>query len=58
MQLAVSYIPYATYLKEQTEDIIMFAHFEEGDLLSETCNDTEIGDEYGDDSTLAPLISG
>ena len=28
MRPAVTYTPYATYLKEQTDDIIMFIHFE------------------------------
>ena len=54
---AVSYIPYATYLREQTGDVITFIQFEEGNLLSETCDNTESGNEYDDDSTLAPLIS-
>ena len=30
---------------------------EEGNLLSKSCNDTKGGNEYDDDSTLAPLIS-
>ena len=30
---------------------------EEGNLLSETCNGTEIGNKYYDYSILAPLIS-
>ena len=30
MRLAVTYTPYATSSKEQTGDVIMFAHFEEG----------------------------
>ena len=38
MILAVSYVPYDTSSREQTGDIIMFAQFEEGDLLSETRN--------------------
>ena len=45
MRLAVTYTPYATSSKEQTGDIITFAQFEEGYLLSETLNDTESGDE-------------
>ena len=40
----VTYTPYATSSKEQTGDVITFAQFEEGDLLSETRNDTESGD--------------
>ena len=54
----VSYIPYATSPKEQNGDIIKFTQFEEKNLLSETCNDTERSNEYDEDSTLAPLISG
>ena len=46
IQLAVSYIPYATSSREQTGDIIKFTQFEEGNLLSETIDDTEIGNEY------------
>ena len=42
---AVTYTPYATSSKEQTGDVITFAQFEEGNLLSETRNDTECGDE-------------
>ena len=46
MRPAVSYIPYPTSPKEQTGDIIMFVHFEEGNLLSESRNGTESGNEY------------
>ena len=53
----VSYIPYATYSKKKTGNIIMFAQFQEGNLLSETRNNTEISNEYYDNSTLPPLIS-
>ena len=41
----VTYTPYATSSKEQTSDVITFLQFEEGNLLTETCNDTENGDE-------------
>ena len=41
----VTYTPYATSSKEQTRDAITFTQFEEGNLLSETRNDTESGDE-------------
>ena len=40
---AVSYIPCDTSSREQTGNIITFAQFEEGDLLSETRNDAESG---------------
>ena len=35
---------------------ITFAQFEQGNLLSETHNNTESGNKSGGDSTLAPLI--
>ena len=54
---AVSYITDAASSKEKTGDIIVFTQFEEGNLLSETRNNTESGNEYDDDSTLATIIS-
>ena len=45
MRLAVTYTPYATSSKEQTGDVITFAQFDDGNLLTETRNDTESGDE-------------
>ena len=39
MRPAVMYSPYATSSKEQIVDVITFAQFEEGDILTETCND-------------------
>ena len=36
----------------------MLTQFEEGGLLSESCNGTESGNKYDDDSTLPPLIIG
>ena len=56
-QYYLSCIPYATYSREQTGNIIRFAQFEEDNLLSETRNNTESGNESGDDSTLAQLSS-
>ena len=44
MRPTVTYTPYATSSKEQTGNVITFAQFEEGDLISETHNDTESGD--------------
>ena len=41
MRPAVTYTPYATSSKEQTGDVITFARFEEGNLLTETRNDAE-----------------
>ena len=42
---------------EQNGNIITFAQFEEGTLVSETRKDAEIGDESDDDSIMIPLIS-
>ena len=39
MRMAVSYIPWDTSLREKTGNLITFAQFEQGDLLSETCDD-------------------
>ena len=50
-------MPYSTSSREQTGDIITFVNFEEANLLSETCDDTESGNEYDDYSTIPPLIS-
>ena len=38
--------------KEQTGDVITFTQFEEGDLLTETRNDTESGDESDSESIM------
>ena len=53
----VSYITCAAYSMEKTGNIITFGQFEEGNLLSETCEDSEIGDESDDSSIMLPLIS-
>ena len=45
MRPAVTYTPYATSSKEQTDDIITFAQFKEGNILTETCNGAESSDE-------------
>ena len=52
MRPAVTYIPYATSSKEQTGNVIKFAHFEEGDFWTETHNDTERGDESDSESIM------
>ena len=52
MRPAVTYTPYATSSKEQTGDVITFTHFEEGNLLSETRNNTESGDESESESIM------
>ena len=54
---SVTYTPCVTPLREQTGYIIMFTQFEEGVLLSETCNDTESSGESDDDSIMPPLLS-
>ena len=45
MRLVVTYTLYATSLREQTSNVITFAQFEEGNILTETCNDAESGEE-------------
>ena len=57
IQPEVSYIPYYTSSRKKTGDIITFTQFEEGILISESCNSMESSDEYDKDSTLPPLIS-
>ena len=52
MRPAVTYTPYTTYSKEQTSDVITFAQFDEGNLLSETRNDTESDDESDSESIM------
>ena len=48
----VTYTPYATSYVEQTGNLITFAQFEEGNLLTETRNDTESGDESNSESIM------
>ena len=55
MRPAVTYTPYATPSKEQTGNVISFAQFEEGNILTETRNDAESGDES--DSRVFPASS-
>ena len=45
MRPAVTYTLYATSSKEQTGDVITFAQFAEGNILTETRNDSESCDE-------------
>ena len=52
MRPAVTYTPYATSSKEQYGDVITFAQFEEGNLISETCNNIESGDESDSESIM------
>ena len=44
MRPAVTYTLYATSSKEQTGDVITFAQFEEGNILTENCNNAESSD--------------
>ena len=46
---SVAYAPWATSSRDQTGDIITFTQFEEGHILTKTCNDVERGDESNDD---------
>ena len=48
----VTYAPYATSSKEKTSDVITFAQFEIGNILTETCHDTESGDESDSESLM------
>ena len=52
MHPAVTYTPYATSSKEQTGDVITFAKFEEGNILSETRNDAESCDESDNEPVM------
>ena len=52
MRPTLTYTLYATSSKEQTGNVITFAQFEEGNLLTETRNNTESGDEYDSKSIM------
>ena len=52
MRPAVTYTPYEMSLEEQTGDIIIFAQFEEGNILTETCNDAESSDKSDNESIM------
>ena len=52
MRPTVTYTLYATSAKEQTSNVITFANFEEGNLISETCNDTESDDKSDSESIM------
>ena len=45
-------VTYTTSSKEQTGNVITFAQFKEGNLITETCNDTESGDESDSESIM------
>ena len=48
----VPFTPYAKSYKKQTGNVVTVAQFEEGGLLTETCNDTESGDESDSESIM------
>ena len=52
MRPEVTYTPYATSSREQTGDVITFTNFEEGNILTETRNDAESGDESDSQSLM------
>ena len=52
MRPAVTYTLYATSSREKTGDVITFAQFEEGDILTDTRNDAESGDESDSESLM------
>ena len=51
---SVTFIPCAS---RHTDNITTFAQFQESDILTETRDNAESGDEYDDDSTMPPLLS-
>ena len=55
MRPAVTYTPYATSSKEQTGNVITFAQFEEGNLINEPRNNTEIDDASDNDTIMISL---
>ena len=48
----VTYTRYATSSKEQNGDVITFTQFEEGNIWTETRNDTESGDKSNSESIM------
>ena len=48
----VTYTPYSTSSKEQTGDVITFAQFGEGDLITETRNNIESDDKSDSESIM------
>ena len=56
MRPDVTYTPCATSSMEQTGDITKFAQFEEGNILTKTCNDAESSEKSNDESIMPPLL--
>ena len=54
MRPTVKYTPCAKSSREQTGNITTLTQFEEGNILTKTCNDAESGN---DDSIMPPLLS-
>ena len=52
MRPTVMYTLYDTSSKGKNGNVITFAQFEEGNLLTETRNDTESGDESDSESIM------
>ena len=52
MRPTVTHTLYSTSSKGKTGDVITFAQFEEGNLITETRNDTESGDESDSESIM------
>ena len=44
--------PICNVFQKKTGDVITFAQFEEGNILTETCNDAESGDESDNESIM------
>ena len=49
MRLEVMFTPFATTSCEQTGNIIIFAQFEEGNIITKNCNNVERNDESNDE---------
>ena len=52
MRPAVTYTLYSNSSREQTGNVITFAQFEEGNILTDTRNDAEICDESNNESIM------
>ena len=52
MRPEVTYTPCATSSREQTGNIITFAQFEEGNILTKTLNDAESGEKSDNESIM------
>ena len=52
MRPAVTYTPYVMSSKEQTGNVITFAQFEKGNILTETRNDAESCDKSDNKSIM------